>query len=77
VQFPEELQISLKVSVIWDVAQYNVYKFTDVSQVLAAYIIRTTAASTSETSANFHQTTRRNIPEASSSNKILLLSWKQ
>jgi hypothetical protein len=36
--------------------------FTDVSEVLVAAIIR---AITSETSVNFYQTTRRNIPEVS------------
>jgi hypothetical protein len=42
--------------------------FTDVSQVLAASIIRALmmeAASTSETLVNFIKTTRRNIPEDS------------
>jgi hypothetical protein len=43
------------------------YNLTDVSEVLAASIIRAIlvkeAASTSETSVNFYQTTRRNIPE--------------
>jgi hypothetical protein len=34
---------------------------TDVSEELTAFIIR--AVSTSETSVNFYQTTRRNIPE--------------
>jgi hypothetical protein len=38
-------------------------KFTDVSEVLPALMIE--AASTSETSVNFYQTTRRNIPEDS------------
>jgi hypothetical protein len=41
-------------------------KFTDVSEVFAASIIialMMEAASTSETSVNFYQTTRRNIPE--------------
>jgi hypothetical protein len=47
------------------------WKFTDVSEVLAASIIRVMialmikAASTSEMSVNFHQTTRRNNPEDS------------
>jgi hypothetical protein len=43
------------------------YKVTDVSEVLAASIIRAMmeAASTSETSVNFYQTTRRNISEDS------------
>jgi hypothetical protein len=45
-------------------------KFTDVSEVLTAYIIRaialmTEAVCTSETSLNFYQTTRHNIPEDS------------
>jgi hypothetical protein len=41
-------------------------KFTDASEVLAASIIRAVkAASTSESSMNFYQTTRRNIPEES------------
>jgi hypothetical protein len=52
------------------------YKFTDVSEVLAASIIRVLskeltlrislmieAASTCETSVNFYHTTRRSIPE--------------
>jgi hypothetical protein len=44
------------------------YKFTDISEVLAASIIRAMmmeAASISETSVNFYQTTQRNIPEDS------------
>jgi hypothetical protein len=46
-------------------------KFTDVSEILAASIIRALsalmmeAASTSETSTNFYQTTRRNNSEDS------------
>jgi hypothetical protein len=42
------------------------YKFADVSDVIAASIIITLmieAARTSETSVNFCETTRRNIPE--------------
>jgi hypothetical protein len=41
------------------------YKFTDVSEVLAASIaiIALKAESTSEMSVNFYQTTRRNNPE--------------
>jgi hypothetical protein len=42
-------------------------KFTDVSEVLFAYnkliALMMEAESTSETSVNFYQTTRRNIPE--------------
>jgi hypothetical protein len=43
------------------------YTFTNVSEVLAASIIRTMmeAASTSETLVNFYQTTRRYNPEDS------------
>jgi hypothetical protein len=43
------------------------YKFTSVSEVLAASIIALImeAASTSETSVNFYQTTWHNIPEDS------------
>jgi hypothetical protein len=39
--------------------------FTDVSEMLAASVIRAImeAASTSKTSVNFYQTTRRNNPE--------------
>jgi hypothetical protein len=45
-------------------------EFTDVSEVLSASVIRTIAlmmeaASTSETSENFYQTSLRNIPENS------------
>jgi hypothetical protein len=42
-------------------------KFSDVSEVIAAYIIALMmkAASTSETLVNFYQTTRLNIPEDS------------
>jgi hypothetical protein len=42
-------------------------KFADISEVLTASIIRATmeAASTSGTSLNIYQTTRRNIPEDS------------
>jgi hypothetical protein len=47
------------------------YKFKDISEVLAASIIKamislmTEAANTSETSVNFYQTTRCNNPEDS------------
>jgi hypothetical protein len=44
----------------------SLVNFTDVSEVLTASIIRAImmeAASTYETSVNFYQTTRRNIPE--------------
>jgi hypothetical protein len=49
---------TLKMSVFWDVASCClVYKFTDVSEVLAASIIRAVNARTSETLVNFYQTT--------------------
>jgi hypothetical protein len=50
--------------VVWE-------KYTDVSEMLTAFIIKAIiflmmeAASTSETSVNFYQTTRRNNPEDS------------
>jgi hypothetical protein len=49
------------------VAQFSLVEFTDVSETFAASIIRAMmeAASTSETSVNFYQTTRRNNPEDS------------
>jgi ribosomal protein L35AE/L33A len=53
---------STKMPVFWVVAPFSLVKFTDVSEVLAASIIRTI---TSETSVNFYQTTRRNNPEDS------------
>jgi hypothetical protein len=42
------------------------WTFTDVSEVFAAFVIRAIAmeaASTSETSVNFYQTTQRNNPD--------------
>jgi hypothetical protein len=51
-------------TVVWDVAPCSLVEVTDVSEVLAASIIRVMeAASTSENSVNFYQTTRHNIPE--------------
>jgi hypothetical protein len=55
-------------SVFWDDAMCVVsYKVTYVSAVLTASIVRalTEAASISETSVNFYQTTQCNIPEDS------------
>jgi hypothetical protein len=46
---------------------------TDVSEVLTASIIRVIATSTSETSVNFYQTTRRNIPEDINLHLILFI----
>jgi hypothetical protein len=54
--------------VFWVVAPCSLVEFTDVSEVLAASIIRAImmeAVSTSQTSVNFYQTTRRNNPEDS------------
>jgi hypothetical protein len=54
---------------VWAVFSVVWYKFTDVSEVLAASVIRviialiTEAASTSETSENFYRTTQHNSPE--------------
>jgi hypothetical protein len=53
------LTARMKMAVVW-------WKFTDVSEVRAASIIRALmmeAANTSETSVNFYQTTLRNNPE--------------
>jgi hypothetical protein len=47
----------MKMAVFWVLSRV----FTDVSQVLAALIMK--AASTSETSVNFHRIRQRNIPE--------------
>jgi hypothetical protein len=56
----------MKMAVFWVGAPCSVVKFTDVSEVLAATIIRMMqAASTSETSVNFYQTTRCYNPEDS------------
>jgi hypothetical protein len=56
---------SMKMTVFWDVVLCSL---VDVSEVLAASIIRAVmmeAASTSEMSVSFHQTTWCNIPEDS------------
>jgi hypothetical protein len=58
----------MKTTVFWDVAPCSLENFTEVSDVLAASIIiarMMEAASTSEMSVNFYQTTRRNSPEDS------------
>jgi hypothetical protein len=55
------------------------YKFSNVSEVLAASIIRAMsaltmdAASISETSVNIHQTAWRNIPEDSHFDELFIL----
>jgi hypothetical protein len=59
------------IPVFWDVALCTLYKFTDVSEVLAVSITRAMSdlmmdtESSSEKSVNFYQTTRRYIPEDS------------
>jgi hypothetical protein len=63
--------VSMKVTVFWDVVPCSPVKFTDVSEVLAASIMKVIialmkeAGSTSEMSVNFYQTTWCNIPEDS------------
>jgi hypothetical protein len=57
-------------AVLWVVAPCNLNKFTEVSEVLAASIIR--AMRTSEKSVNFYQTIRRNNPEDGHLKKIVL-----
>jgi hypothetical protein len=65
---------SMKMAVLWDVAPCRLVKFANVPDVLVASVIRSIerlnvltieATSTSETSVNFYQTTRRNNPEDS------------
>jgi hypothetical protein len=46
----------MKMAVFWVVAPCGMVKFTDVSEVLAASIMKATVI-------NFYQTTRRNNPE--------------
>jgi hypothetical protein len=57
----------MKTAVFWDVAPCNLVKSTDVSEMLGDVITRAVmeAGSTSETSVNYYQTTRSNIPEDS------------
>jgi hypothetical protein len=57
----------LKMAVFWLFAPCGLIKFTDVLEVLVASITWAMIAqtSTSETSVNFYQTTRRNNPEDS------------
>jgi hypothetical protein len=51
----------MKMAVFWVVAPCSVVEFTDVSEVLLPSL----SGSTSETSVNFYQTTRRFNPEDS------------
>jgi hypothetical protein len=60
----------MTIAVFWDVAPCSLVILTDVSEVLTVSNIRVItlmmeATSTSETSVNIYQTTRRNIPEGS------------
>jgi hypothetical protein len=58
----------MKMAVFWVVAPCSLVKVTNVSDVLAASIIRAMtmeAARTSKTSVNFYQTTRRYNPKDS------------
>jgi hypothetical protein len=57
------LKVALKIAVFWDVAPCSLEKFTDVSEVINASIMRAISTRTSEKSVNFYQTTRRNTPE--------------
>jgi hypothetical protein len=57
--------VGWKMAVLWVVVPCSLVKFTDVSEVTASSIIRAItllmeAASTSDTSVNFYQTTWRN-----------------
>jgi hypothetical protein len=68
--------------VFWDIAPFILIEITDVSDVLIASDIRMMNAlimvvNTSETSVNFYQTTRRNIPEESRLyvGYVKVLSW--
>jgi hypothetical protein len=56
-----------KITVFWVVAACSLVKFANISELLAASIIRAMmeAASTSEASVNYYQIIRRNNPEDS------------
>jgi hypothetical protein len=65
----------MKMVVFWVVVWH---KFTDILEVHAVSIVRALmveAASTSETSVNFYQTTRRNNPEDNHLNFYTDSSW--
>jgi hypothetical protein len=63
VRFQVLTAASIKITAFWNVAPCSLVDVYRRSEVLAASIIR--AMSTSETSVNFYQTTRRNNPEDS------------
>jgi hypothetical protein len=71
VRFQVLTAASMKITLFWNVAPCSLEKFTDVSDVFNSTQIRTIiallmeAATTSETSVNFCQTTPRNVPEES------------
>jgi hypothetical protein len=60
----------MKMTVFWVVAPCSLVEFINASEVIAVFInsiivLMMEAASTSETSGNFYQTTRRNNPKDS------------
>jgi hypothetical protein len=60
----------MKMAVFWDVAPYSlveVYRLTNISEVLAASIVRAMSIHEYETSVNIYQTTRRTHPRRQSS----------
>jgi hypothetical protein len=66
----------MKIAVFCVFAPCCLEKFSDVSEVLAASVIRAThreTASSSETSVNFYQATRHNNPEDSHLQKLLVV----
>jgi hypothetical protein len=73
----------MKMAAFWDIAPLVWYKMADVSEVLVAIVIRSIALKmeavrTSETSVNFYETIRRNIPEGSHlhvSVKFAIAGW--
>jgi hypothetical protein len=66
VRFQVLTAASMKMTIFWDIAPCSLVEVTDVSKVLAAIIaLMMEKTSTSETSVNFYQSTRRNNPEES------------
>jgi hypothetical protein len=55
----------MKMAALWDVPLFSLSKYTDVSEVLVAFItfMVMPTAKTSETSVNMYHTRRRNIPD--------------
>jgi hypothetical protein len=81
VRFQVLTAASIKMAVLWVYAPCSLVKFTDVSEALAASIIKAVSAeclmmegvSTSKTSVNFYQTRQRNSPEDSHLQSLLNL----